>query len=66
MYGAVAESYLLDTENRTFLEEANPWALHGMCERLMEAVQRGLWENPDSRMLEQLTDLLLETEGSME
>ena len=66
MYGAVAESYVLDAENRAFLEEANPWALHGMCERLVEAVQRGLWENPDAQMVEQLTDLLLETEGSME
>lgn len=66
MYSAVAESYVLDEENRAFLEEANPWALHGMCERLVEAAQRGLWENPDSHMVEQLTDLLLETEGSME
>ncbi|VHN99426.1 Aerobic cobaltochelatase subunit CobN [Lawsonella clevelandensis] len=66
MYSAVADSYVLDTENRTFLEEANPWALHGICERLMEAVQRGLWENPDPQMVNQLTDLLLDTEGSME
>ena len=49
MYEKLTESYVLDPENRDFLAEANPWALHGIAERLLEAADRGLWEEPDPR-----------------
>ncbi len=45
-YGMVTDAYLLDDENRAFLQEHNPDALQEMAERLLEAMQRGLWENP--------------------
>ena len=47
MYEKLTESYVLDAENREFLADANPWALHGMAERLLEAADRGLWEEPE-------------------
>jgi cobaltochelatase CobN len=28
---------VLDPENQKFLTESNPWALHGITERLLEA-----------------------------
>jgi len=43
MYEKLTQEYVLDEQNRKFLETANPWALHGMSERLLEAVDRGLW-----------------------
>jgi cobaltochelatase CobN len=45
-YALVAEAYVLDAENRRFLNEHNPAALREMAERLLEAMQRGLWREP--------------------
>lgn len=66
MYEQLTEQYVLDPENRKFMDESNPWALHGMTERLLEAVGRGMWENPDPAMLDGLRQVLLETEGDLE
>jgi cobaltochelatase CobN len=66
MYEQLTETYVLDDENRAFLEEANPWALHGMAERLLEASGRGLWEQPPADLVAALTEVLLETEGQIE
>ncbi len=43
MYERLAGEYVLDDENRKFMAESNPWALHGMAERLLEAAGRGMW-----------------------
>ncbi|MDF2824610.1 MAG: cobaltochelatase CobN subunit, partial [Mycobacterium sp.] len=66
MYEQLSESYVLDPENRKFMEESNPWALHGMSERLLEAVERGMWAEPDPKTLDGLRQVLLETEGELE
>lgn len=46
-YEKVTDNYLLESQNKAFLEENNPQAMKEMAERLLEAMQRGLWENPD-------------------
>lgn len=66
MYAKLAETYVFDPENREFLESSNPWALRGMSERLLEAADRGLWENPDQRTLDQLKEVYLKLEGDLE
>ncbi len=66
MYEKLTESYLLDPENRKFMSESNPWALHGMAERLLEAVERGMWAEPAADTLAGLRQVLLETEGDLE
>jgi len=66
MYEQLTQSYVFDDENRKFLSESNPWALHGMAERLLEAAQRGMWEQPDPSTLAQLRQVLLESEGALE
>ncbi len=66
MYEQLTESYVLDPENRKFMTESNPWALHGMAERLLEAVDRGMWEQPDAKTLAGLRQALLEAEGDLE
>ncbi|MFR9804547.1 cobaltochelatase subunit CobN [Pseudonocardia sp. RS010] len=65
-YEKLTESYVLDPDNRKFLSESNPWALHGMAERLLEAVERGLWEAPEQATLDALRQAYLETEGDLE
>ncbi|WP_336047413.1 cobaltochelatase subunit CobN [Streptomyces sp. CA2R101] len=66
MYDKLAQTYVLDPENRDFLQEANPWALHGIAERLLEAESRGMWEKPDAETLAALRQAFLETEGELE
>ncbi|MFE2600804.1 cobaltochelatase subunit CobN [Streptomyces sp. NPDC059396] len=66
MYDKLTETYVLDPENRAFLQQANPWALHGIAERLLEAESRGLWAKPDPAVLEALREVFLETEGELE
>lgn len=66
MYDRLAEAYVLDPENREFLQQANPWALHGIAERLLEAESRGMWEKPDPAVVDALRQVFLETEGDLE
>ncbi|MEU4144842.1 cobaltochelatase subunit CobN [Streptomyces parvulus] len=66
MYDRLTEAYVLDPANREFLQQANPWALHGIAERLLEAESRGMWEKPDPAVLEALRQVYLETEGDLE
>ncbi|MEU8936345.1 cobaltochelatase subunit CobN [Streptomyces sp. NPDC048409] len=66
MYEKLTETYVLDPANREFLQQANPWALHGIAERLLEAESRGMWAKPDPAVLEKLRRVYLETEGDLE
>ncbi len=66
MYERLTERYVLDPENRKFMTESNPWALHGMAERLLEAAGRGMWAQPQPETMDALRQTLLETEGDLE
>jgi cobaltochelatase CobN len=66
MYERLSTEYVLDDENRKFMAESNPWALHGMAERLLEAAGRGMWAQPEQATLDGLRQVLLETEGELE
>ena len=62
----LAATYVLDPDNQKFLTEANPWALHGITERLLEAADRKLWAAPEPATLAALQQLYLQTEGDLE
>ncbi|MFE3289281.1 cobaltochelatase subunit CobN [Rhodococcus sp. NPDC059234] len=66
MYEKLAETYVLDEQNRKFMTESNPWALHGIAERLLEAAERDMWEQPEQHTLDGLRQVYLETEGELE
>lgn len=66
MYEDVTEEYVLNPEMQEFFRQSNPWALRGIVERLLEAIQRGMWENPPPEMLEQLRQMYLELETDIE
>ena len=48
------------------MTKSNPWALHGIAERLLEAAQRQMWSSPPPEMLDELRRVYLETEGDIE
>ncbi len=66
MYEDVTESYVLDPETQRFFQESNPWALRSVVERLLEAIERGLWEEPPPEMRNKLLQLYLELEAELE
>ncbi|HEY2041658.1 MAG TPA: cobaltochelatase subunit CobN [Jatrophihabitans sp.] len=66
MYEKLAASYVLDPQLRKFFGESNPWALHGIAERLLEAAERQMWEHPDPETIKAVQQVYLETEGDVE
>jgi len=62
MYRKVTDAYVADPANRKFFEQSNPWALRSIAERLLEAVDRGMWD-ADQADLDTLRSALLEAEG---
>jgi cobaltochelatase CobN len=66
MYEQLAASYVFDPQTREFLETSNPWALRGITERLLEAVDRGLWSAPEPATLDALRATYLQVEGDLE
>jgi cobaltochelatase CobN len=66
MYDKLTHTYVLDPAMREFFAQSNPWALHGIAERLLEAADRKLWDTPDPETLAALRQVYLETEGDLE
>ncbi|HWP49125.1 MAG TPA: cobaltochelatase subunit CobN [Candidatus Limnocylindrales bacterium] len=66
MYERLAETYILDESMQQFFQEKNPWALRDMTGRLLEAIERGLWEKPKDIMISQLRQVYLKFEGEIE
>jgi cobaltochelatase CobN len=66
MYKDVTNKYVLDEGVRDFMQQSNPWALRAISERLLEAADRGLWEQPDEEVLGELKRVYLENEGLLE
>ncbi len=66
MYEQVAEKYLFDAESREFLERSNPWALHEMAGRLLEAHARQMWAAPKDDTIARLQAAYLASEGVLE
>jgi cobaltochelatase CobN len=66
MYEQVAQSYALDSAMQEFFARSNPWALHAVAERLLEAAQRGLWAEPAAETLAALREALMKSEEMQE
>ena len=64
-YAMIADAYLRDPDNRRFLKDHNPDALREMSERLLEAMDRGLWREPGDYR-DALEAILAEAEDALE
>jgi cobalamin biosynthesis Mg chelatase CobN len=65
MYEALAGKYALDRDMQDWLKEVNPHALQNIAERLLEAIERGMW-NATDEMKQELRDIYLDIEGMLE
>lgn len=62
MYEGITETYLFNEDNARFIRGSNPWALKDMTERMLEAIQRGMWKEPKEETVEKLKGLFVESE----
>lgn len=65
MYDQITRDFVLNEENREWIRSVNPWALHAIGKRLLEAAQRGMWQ-ADEDMLDELRQVYLDAEGDIE
>ncbi|HEY9770109.1 MAG TPA: cobaltochelatase subunit CobN [Coleofasciculaceae cyanobacterium] len=66
MYEGVAKAYIFDRQVQEFLHMKNPWALRDMSERLLEAYQRGLWQDVAPQMIDDLKAIANQSEAVIE
>ena len=65
MYEQVAQNFLLDSDTRQWMEQANAAAVYNVASKLLEASQRGMWK-AKANTLDQLQSIFLNTEGLLE
>ncbi|MCL2045375.1 MAG: cobaltochelatase subunit CobN [Oscillospiraceae bacterium] len=65
MYDEITKNFVLDQKIRDWINDVNPWAMYAITARLLEAVQRNMW-NIDEEMLSQLKEIFMEAEGELE
>jgi cobaltochelatase CobN len=65
MWEELAEKFVLDKKMQEWLKDVNPYALQNMTERLLEAIERDLWQASEE-MKKQLQQLYLQIEGILE
>ena len=64
-YEQVSEALIFDAQNQEFLRQHNPAALEEMAERMLEACQRNMWQEPGEQA-DKLQDLLLDMDQQQE
>ena len=64
-YEQVSDALIFATDNQKFMRDSNPAALEEMTERLLEACQRGMWQEPGEYQ-QSLQDLLLDLDQQKE
>ena len=65
MYKSMTEKFLFDGDTKQWIEENNPDALRQITSRLLEAIERGMW-NADNETLERLKSMFLDSESALE
>ena len=66
MYERLAEQYALDANMQQFFKASNPWALRDIAARLLEAMDRGLWNEPTPEMRDAIERAYLAGEADVE
>ncbi len=65
MYEEVAKRIALNPEIQKWMKQTNPYALHNIVNKLLEAIQRGMWKAQEKTQRE-LQRTFLEIEGDIE
>ncbi|MBH8566928.1 cobaltochelatase subunit CobN, partial [Nostoc sp. CENA67] len=66
MYQGIVQAYLLDPLVSEFILYNNPYALRDIAEKLLEASQRGLWQDVNIQTIDTLRNLVHQAEAAVE
>ncbi|QSJ14754.1 cobaltochelatase subunit CobN [Nostoc sp. UHCC 0702] len=66
MYQGIVKTYLLDPLVSEFILYNNPYALRDIAEKLLEASQRGLWQDVNIQTIDTLRNLVHQAEAAVE
>lgn len=66
MYQGIVQAYLLDSVVSEFILYNNPYALRDIAEKLLEASQRGLWQDVNIQTIDTLRNLVHQAEAAVE
>lgn len=64
-YEQITDKFINDEDFSEWMKENNPWAMQNIIERMLEAIQRGMWK-ADEKTIEDLTNKYLENESLLE
>ncbi len=65
-YEEVYKSWLCDPDLRNFFLENNPWALRDIAQRFLEIINRKMWNNCSSDVIENLKNVIINTDSIIE
>lgn len=65
-YEDVYKSWLCDKDLKNFFLENNPWALRDIAQRFLEIVNRKMWNNCPSDVIENLKNIIINTDSIIE
>ena len=65
MYQALADKYVFDEKMRAWMKDVNVNALQNITERLLEAINRNMWQT-DEQTIKELESIYLDVEGDIE
>ena len=65
-YREVYKSWLCDHDLKNFFIENNPWALRDIAQRFLEIINRKMWNNCSSNVIENLKNLIIDTDSKIE
>ncbi|ABV50628.1 cobalamin biosynthetic protein CobN [Prochlorococcus marinus str. MIT 9215] len=65
-YEEVYKSWLCDQELLKFFLENNPWALRDISQRFLEIINRKMWNNCSSEIIENLKNIIINTDSKIE
>ena len=65
-YEEIYNSWLCDESLKRFFYENNPWALRDISQRFLEIINRDMWSNPSSEVIENLKEIIIMSESKIE
>ncbi|MBO8241948.1 cobaltochelatase subunit CobN [Prochlorococcus marinus XMU1410] len=65
-YKEVYKSWLCDQDLKNFFLKNNPWALRDIAQRFLEIVNRKMWNNCSSDVIENLKNIIINTDSIIE
>ena len=65
-YEEVYKLWLCDLDLKNFFLKNNPWALRDIAQRFIEIVNRKMWNNCSSDVIENLKNIIINTDSIIE